>query len=254
MRALIALLVLAATLTRASTVTYTYDPAGRMVTLNYGGSTNTVLSYDNNGNLVGFSTFVSANPDLSVAQAVTPSVVVVGSTAQYVLTVFNNSSTAATGIALTNSIPANSTYLSSSASQGTVAYNSGSLNWNVGSLAGGAVATVSFSVRATTLGNLTNLASVSSAQADPDLSNNSSTLVSTVIGPAELTTGSLGGNLFVSWPLQGGGTLSLQYADSLAPPIQWLPDPVSPTVNGNFYYISEPATNQTRFYRLVSSP
>jgi len=254
MKGLICLLVLAATLGRASTLTYSYDPGGRLVGLNYGGSTNTILSYDNDGNLLGLSTFVSGNPDLSVSQLATPSTVVVGLSVQYGINVFNNTPGAASAVVVTNFLPANAAFISSSASQGSVARNGTFLAWNVGALAGGATASLSFSVRATATGTLTNAALVTGSQTDPDPSNNSSTLLTPVIGFPPLAVGILGSSLMVTWPLEGGGSFSIQHADSLVSPITWVPDPTAPSISGDFFYVTELTTNLTRFYRLMSGP
>ena len=254
MKGLILLAVLLCALANASTISYTYDPAGRLVGLNYGGDTNTVLSYDNNGNLVAQSTFVSANPDLSISQLATPASVVVGLTVQYAVTVFNNSLVGATAVNVTNTLPANGTFVSSSATQGSIARSGNVLVWNVGTLAGGTSASMEFSERADSLGALTNAAIVGAAQADPEASNNSSTILTTVVGPLQLMASVSSSGLIVSWPLDGGGSFSIQHTDSLVSPIAWVPDPISPSISGNFFYIAAPSTNLTRFYRLVSSP
>jgi uncharacterized repeat protein (TIGR01451 family) len=254
MKGLICLLMLAATMLRASTLTYSYDPGGRLVGLNYGGTTNTILSYDNNGNLLGQSTFVSANPDLSVSEVAAPSTVVLGLTVQYAVSVFNNSAASATGVVVTNFLPADGTFISSSASQGSVARSGGILTWDVGTLAGGTTATMGFSLRATSVGILTNSSTVTGAQSDPDLSNNSSSLLSSVVGFPALTTSALGTSLMVAWPLEGGSSFSIQHADSMISPIDWVPDSISPSINGDFFYVAEPTTNQARFYRLMSAP
>src|SRR4051812_27697657 len=121
MRTLIAILVLLVqSLAFASTLTCSYDTAGRLVSVNYGGNTNSTFSYDNNGNLLSESSFVSANADLAITTSATPTPVVVSKPVQYTVTVFNNRSVTASTVKLTNTLPANVTLLSNSVTQGTV--------------------------------------------------------------------------------------------------------------------------------------
>src|SRR6185295_11896543 len=118
MRTLIAIFVLLIqSLAFASTLTCTYDTAGRLVNVNYGGNTNVAFSFDNNGNLLSQSSFVSGNANLAISQFAAPTPVVAGKPLQFTVTVFNNSSSTASTVKLTNALPANATYLSNSVSQ-----------------------------------------------------------------------------------------------------------------------------------------
>jgi len=240
--------------TRASTLNYTYDAAGRLVNINYGGNTNIVFSYDDNGNLLSQSSFVSANPDLAVAQAAIPSPVVAGVSLHYFVTVFNNSSNSAAGVVVTNSLPPNAAFLSATASVGTVGRNGNVLSWTVGALTNGASASMSFAVRPLTAGAVTNSATVSATPADPDAGDNTNVLVTTVVGRPGLNVGAFGPNLVLSWPLPGSGTFVVEYTGSLAPPVTWPPDLSGASVVGGQFQLTEPLTGTNRFYRLSSPP
>jgi uncharacterized repeat protein (TIGR01451 family) len=238
----------------ASTLDFSYDAAGRLVNVNYGGNTNTVFSYDNNGNLLNQSTFVSANPDLAIAQSATPSPVAAGVSLQYSVTVFNNSTNLASGVSVTNSLPANATYLSATTTQGTVVHNGNLLNWSVGILTNAAAATFNFTVRPTSAGNLTNVVTVTAIQVDPNSSNNTNTLVTAVIAPPIATASVSNSSVRMSWPISGGGSFLVEYTGDLLPPVIWTPDPAAPVISGDEFDILEPLTGTNRFYRLVSRP
>ena len=92
---------------------------------------------------------------------------VVGGQVTYTIGVCNDIGfSTATGIEVTDVLPAGTTYVSSTASQG--AYNSGTGVWTVGTLASGASATLNITATADTLGTKTNTAEVTKAD-QPDV-------------------------------------------------------------------------------------
>jgi uncharacterized repeat protein (TIGR01451 family) len=246
------LVLLVESLVSASTLNFNYDAAGRLVSVNYGGSTNTAFSYDNNGNLLSQSTFVSANPDLAIAQAAAPASVMVGTLLQYAVTVFNNSTSSATTVKLTNTLPANVTFVTSAVTLGSVVRNGSILSWTVGTLTNAAAAMLTFTVRPTVIGILTNIAIVSAAQADPYSADNTNKLTTTVVAPPQAGANFSEGSVSINWPIIGGDGFSVQYSDSLSPPVVWKPVTAPVTVDGYGFYIEEPPTNTHRFYRLVA--
>jgi uncharacterized repeat protein (TIGR01451 family) len=101
----------------------------------------------------------------------------------YTLTVTNNGPDPATGIEVTDLLPAGVTYVSSTPSQGT--YDSSTGLWTVGNLANGASGTLAITVTVD-LGmgesNISNTASVTAMdQTDPDGSNNTSSVTISVL-------------------------------------------------------------------------
>jgi uncharacterized repeat protein (TIGR01451 family) len=253
MRTLIAILfMLLQSLAFGSTWICTYDTAGRLVNVNYGGNTNSAFSYDNNGNLLSLSSFVSANPDLAIATSATPRPVVVSKPLQYTVTVFNNSFAPASTVKLTNTLPANVTLLSNSVTQGGVAQNGNVLTWTVGTLPGAASAVLNIAVRPTSTGVLTNTAVVIFSTTDPFTADNTNVFLTSVVGPPTAIAQFSQGNFFVSWLIAGGDNFSVQYADSISAPVTWTPFPIDPTVDGDAFFIQDSVTNSRRFYRLVS--
>ncbi len=127
-------------------------------------------------------------PDLAIDKIVDSPTPIEGDTVVFTVSVTNPGNFEATGIQVTDVLPAGLTYLSSVASQGT--YVNGTGIWNIGSLPEGASTTVTLSISAIvnngTLGTtITNEAEITSLnESDPDLSNNSASSGITVVPEA----------------------------------------------------------------------
>ena len=50
----------------------------------------------------------------------------------------------------------------------------------------------------------------------------------------------------------GGDNFSVQYSDSITPPVIWTPIAADPAVFGDSFFVQDSVTNAHRFYRLVS--
>lgn len=101
-----------------------------------------------------------SSTDLSVTKTVNSANPLFGSNVTYTVTVTNNGPAAASGVTLTDSLPAGVTFVSSAAS-GSTTYSSGTGVWTVGALASGASATLTLVGTAGTLGTFVNTAQVS---------------------------------------------------------------------------------------------
>ena len=98
----------------------------------------------------------------------------------YTLTVTNNGPATATGVVVTDTLPAAVTYVSATPAPASVSGQM--LTWNVGSLAVGASTTITVTVNATTGGvSALNVAEVTSTTPDVDLSNNTATNVTRIV-------------------------------------------------------------------------
>ncbi len=105
--------------------------------------------------------------DLSVLMTVDNPTPNLGDEVAFTVGVINAGPDNATGVAVTDRLPAGLTYVRSSTSQGT--YDSGTGLWNVGSLPPASGATMEIVARVERLGNLTNVAQVTAAdQKDPN--------------------------------------------------------------------------------------
>ena len=120
--------------------------------------------------------------DLSVGMGDSPDPVTVGGDVTYATTVTNNGFDDATNVVVADTLPATVTFKSASASQGSC--NSASpVSCNLGSLTNGQTANVTIVGTTTATGTLTNTASVSATEADPNTANNSASATTTVNAP-----------------------------------------------------------------------
>ncbi|UCB43247.1 MAG: DUF11 domain-containing protein, partial [Dehalococcoidales bacterium] len=92
----------------------------------------------------------------------------------YTVVVTNNGPSDASGVVVTDTLPAGVSYVSAAGSQGTVGHVRGVVTWNVGELASGASATLTIvvTVDSDTEGTITNTASVDGDDTDPNETNN----------------------------------------------------------------------------------
>jgi uncharacterized repeat protein (TIGR01451 family)/CSLREA domain-containing protein len=124
--------------------------------------------------------------DLAVTQSDSPDPVTVGANLTYTLVVTNNGPSLATGVILTDTLPASVTYVSANSTQGTCSKGSGTVTCSLGNLANGANATVNLVVIPITPGTLNNIVQVTGNEADSNLSNNTN-LQSTTVTAADLS-------------------------------------------------------------------
>src|SRR5208282_930135 len=98
----------------------------------------------------------------------------------YTISVTNFGPSSAGGVVVTDSLPANVTFVSAS---GGGLYNAGKVTWNLGNLINGQISNVTVTVTAPASGSLTNIATASSPTGDPNLTNNTSVPVITTVTP-----------------------------------------------------------------------
>ena len=118
-----------------------------------------------------------------------PDPVVEGAPLTYTLTINNLGPGPATLVQLTDALPAGVTFVSATPSQGSCSESGGTVDCALGTLGNGAGATVTIVVTApSTAGTITNSASVSAVQSDPNSANNSASVDTavTIIGEADI--------------------------------------------------------------------
>jgi len=132
-------------------------------------------------NAVSLFSVIAADVALSVTDNAP---VAINSGLTYTLTVTNNGPSNATGVTVTDTLPAGVTFNAATPSQGTCSNNaSTSVTCNLGTLANAATATITLNVTAPAAvgsGTLTNTATVSSDQPDSNAANNSVTTESEI--------------------------------------------------------------------------
>jgi uncharacterized repeat protein (TIGR01451 family) len=123
----------------------------------------------------------SSGADLAVTLTDSPDPVPQGSPLTYTAAVVNNGPSAATSVTLTDTLPAQVSFVSAGASVGSCSRSGSTVTCSLGTLAQAATATVTIATTAVTAGTATGTASVSAASpADPVTSNNSSTEPTTI--------------------------------------------------------------------------
>ncbi|WP_059008195.1 DUF7507 domain-containing protein [Streptomyces specialis] len=108
--------------------------------------------------------------DLSVVKAADATTVTVGQTVTYRLTVRNAGPDQATGVTVTDPLPATLAFLSATGSTGL--YDPDTGVWSIGTLANGATATLTLRAKATAAGSVTNTATVRGEEKDPRPADN----------------------------------------------------------------------------------
>ena len=124
--------------------------------------------------------------DLAVQISGAPNPALVGGTLSYTVSVNNNGPNAASGITVTNTLPAGVVILSAASSQGTATIAGNVVVFNFGTLANGGTDTGTISVIPTTQGTIVATATVSANQTDPVPGNNTATSSVTVTPAADL--------------------------------------------------------------------
>ncbi len=120
--------------------------------------------------------------DLSITKTDSPDPAHVGQNLTYTITVANGGPNTATGVTVNDALPKNAGFGSATSSQGscTLKPQKRLVTCALGSVAGGANAVVTIVVKPTSKGTITNTATASADQADPNTTNNSATATTTV--------------------------------------------------------------------------
>jgi len=162
----------------------------------------------NTGNNSGSAT-TTVNPaaDLQLSKTDSPDPVTAGGNLTYSLVIHNNGPSAASGVTLSDPLPAGLTVVSATSTKGTCS-GTGTISCNIGSVNAGAASDVTVTI-ATTAGaaaapGVTNTATASSTTADSDSSNNSASAATTVNPSADLQLS----NIDAPDPVDAGGNLT----------------------------------------------
>jgi CSLREA domain-containing protein len=126
----------------------------------------------NAGSTDAFVTKLAPASDLSLTLSDSPDPVSINSTLTYTITVTSDG--ILTGIIVSDTLPANTTFISATSSQGSCS-GTASINCNLGNLSGGQNATVTIQVTPTKEGTISNTASATCSQAETNTANNSAT-------------------------------------------------------------------------------
>jgi uncharacterized delta-60 repeat protein/uncharacterized repeat protein (TIGR01451 family) len=181
--------------------------------------------YNSNGSLDSTSAPVG-NTNLVLSMRDSLNSVVAGDNFTYTLTVLNKSATPATNVVLTDTLPADVSYIGSTPSRGTVSQNGTTVTHTIGTMAVGEEVTLVIQVGTSVAKIVTNTATVTSAETDTNPSNNNASLrtriievlnvtfsPSTVIGGCQNSTGTV---TLSGKASTGGVTVTLTSSDPSA--------------------------------------
>ncbi|MGG5258682.1 CARDB domain-containing protein [Phycicoccus avicenniae] len=128
--------------------------------------------------------------DLQVIKTADQQSVVAGSGLTYTITVVNNGPSTATGAAVTDTLPAGLTYISSTTSAGSCSTSGQLFSCALGDVAPGTAVTIAVSARVgagAAPGTITNTAGAASTTTDPTSGNNSASIAVDVVASADLS-------------------------------------------------------------------
>lgn len=126
-------------------------------------------------------TIVTADPlaDLAITQSAQPATVPVGSLLRYTITVTNRGPAASSAL-VRDVLPPNVSFVSAAPSQGACTNITGTVTCNLGSLLNGSAAAITLEVIPTLSGLLTNTVTITSADPDPVLTNNTANVITSI--------------------------------------------------------------------------
>ncbi len=148
--------------------------------------------------------------DVAIVKTASSQTVIQGTDLVYTLQVTNNGPAVAQNLTVTDSLPAQVTFVSASipASQGTCLQAAGTVTCTIPSLSVGGLAIITIDTTAESSGapaNVSNTASVTATTSDPNLTNNTSTVNSTITAPTAVELDSFtaqmraGGGVVLQW-------------------------------------------------------
>ena len=142
-----------------------------------------------------------ASADLSITKTASPNPGQVSLNLSYRIAVTNNGPASATGVTVTDTLPAGVTFVSATPSQGACSGTT-TVTCGLGTLTVGTSAIVTIVGTPTTQGQINNTAVVTASESDFDTTNNTTT-ITTLIQPAGATPTMLDPNLIVSTVVSG---------------------------------------------------
>lgn len=113
-----------------------------------------------------------AKADLSVTKTASPNPVLVQDNITYTITVTNYGPDTADNVSVSDVLPASTSFVSATPSQGSCAYASGTVRCAIGAMTDGQVVTIKVVVRANKAGKVTNSATATTTTLDPNGANN----------------------------------------------------------------------------------
>ncbi len=141
----------------------------------------TVTDSDGNTATATATVEVQASTDLAIVKSATQGSARVGDNITYTLVATNNGPSAATGVVVTDTLPAGLGVVSANATQGSCSVAGSQVSCAIGTLPPGGLASITLIASANAAGIVVNTASIGGVQADPLPANNSSSATVAVV-------------------------------------------------------------------------
>lgn len=130
----------------------------------------------NNSATITVTVIQPVNADVSLSMSASPSPATVGEPLTFTLVVGNGGPSTATGVTVTDTLPASTSLTSVSLTQGSCTTSGGTVTCSLGTLANGAEVRVTLTVSPNVPGTITNRASVTLNEPDPNPADNTAAL------------------------------------------------------------------------------
>jgi len=187
-------------------------------------------------------------PDLQVSLATSPDAPGPGDLLACVVSVYNAGAADATGVSMTNTLPANAPLVSVSLSQGSWRTNQTQLIADLGTVSVGSEAALTVMLRPAANGPLLYQVSGGEAEADAEPLDNLMTGIVQVGTPLHLRFSAQGSLVSLEW--DDTPNVVLEQTLRLGAAAAWGPAEGSPGLNQGKWSLTIPASGQSRFYRL----
>ncbi|MHC1768507.1 MAG: IPT/TIG domain-containing protein [Verrucomicrobiia bacterium] len=199
------------------------------------------------------SFFVGLFSDLAAEVAAAPDEVELGGFVGYTLSVTNRGPLEAPAVVVRDWLPVGTSLLFAPAG-GDCTLADGVITCQLGSLPAGAVEVIRFSVMILDGQFFTNRAEVTTTQADPDLMNNVSIVMTPLKGAtppedAKLEAALISGAIELSWPVAAGAFV-LESTPNLGKSDAWLAVTNAPVIVDGKNRVTQSITSGAAFYRL----
>jgi uncharacterized repeat protein (TIGR01451 family) len=213
------------------------------------GTTSTVDPVPEN-NTVSVAIQVLPPADLVLSQSANRSPVLVGDQLTYTISVENRADYAVDDVRLIDELPAGVELISAVTSQGVVTNEAGVVEWDLGPLEPGVLASVMAVVVSQETGLLTNRVTLESGYVDPENPAFVSELVVESVATPPLSITPDGSRVILAWPAIADDYV-LEVTDRLGSGGTWIVDGNPYVVVENQITVTVKVTNGRRFYRLV---
>ena len=131
-------------------------------------------------NILSSTMRIPVDSDLAVSKSATPGTVIVGNQIKYALTITNDGPAPATHVIATDNLPPGVQFTGATVGTGAIRETGGTVTWSVGTVAPGAAYAAYVNVLTRESGTIINTVQVTGRQADPDTSNNMTSVSCTV--------------------------------------------------------------------------